>query len=433
MTAPGFTGKLPSRGDFVDRGLPPGQRRVFEDWASSLMATVAEGGGASTDAFDRMAPWCFQIGHGVPVVGGIAGVVLPSRDSVGRRAPLIAAGPASPDGAPGWFAAAALELGTLIEDAGPPDAVAEVLALLGPPPDAVQPDGGAWWPLGSTTAIHAPPGLIPPHGLPDLLSRRMPATGRLSVPDGPVVTFRSKRSSLPGSRGENQDADRGDDERGLWVVCDGVGGEAGGAEAARLVADALLRLDLPQDADGREDAVLAALERLHAEPAARGHGKTTVVAAMATDAGLRLVWVGDSRAYLVDGERFEPLTRDHSLVQLRVDRGELTPAEAAVHPARNVLLQAVGQEGVGLDPGRADVVVRRDQTVLLCTDGVHGVLPAATLAALVRHPDAAAAVDAIAEAVEQAGAPDNHTVCLLRCGAAPRRFVPLGPDGGRRA
>lgn len=144
------------------------------------------------------------------------------------------------------------------------------------------------------------------------------------------------------------------------------------------------------------------------------------------------MWVGDSRAYLADGERFEPLTRDHSLVQLRVDRGELTAEEAAAHPARNVLLQAIGQEGAALDPGRADVVVRRGQTVLLCTDGVHGVLPAAALAEMVRHPDAAAAVDAVAEAVERAGAPDNHTVCLLRCGAVPRRFAPLGSVEGRR-
>lgn len=153
MTVVGLFGKLPAHGDFVRRGLPDGFCAAFDGWAAAGVVAAHDALGARFEAVWDAAPaWRFALPAGACGPDAVAGVMLCSRDAVGRRFPLVVA--ALPSAAAGWFA--------LAEGAARADAVdADALAATLPVPDAadgeVPADG--WW-----TAD--PPGLS--WGLPAL-------------------------------------------------------------------------------------------------------------------------------------------------------------------------------------------------------------------------------------------------------------------------
>jgi protein phosphatase len=124
--------------------------------------------------------------------------------------------------------------------------------------------------------------------------------------------------------------------------------------------------------------------------------------------------VGDSRAYIITEESFDQLTRDHSLVQRLQELGQLSAAEAAIHPQRNVLYRAIGQ-GEGLE---VDVDSRRlppGATLLLCSDGLWGLVPDDRILSIVRqHNTLQAACEALVAAANAAGGPDNITAVMVK-------------------
>jgi protein phosphatase len=141
--------------------------------------------------------------------------------------------------------------------------------------------------------------------------------------------------------------------------------------------------------------------------------------------------VGDSRAYRVHDGALEQVTRDHSVVQLLVELGELTPEQAENHPQRHVIVKALRGEG---DAVAADVRllpgVPGDRW-MVCSDGVSDVVPDEVIAAaLTQSPSPEAAVDALVDAALAAGGPDNVTcvVADVRAGlpAAERPALLLG-------
>jgi serine/threonine protein phosphatase PrpC len=213
---------------------------------------------------------------------------------------------------------------------------------------------------------------------------------------------------------------------GLFIVADGMGGhergERASSVAARTVAyEVTQRIYLgiinefhTDDRAPLQDVVLEALvEANRAVGHAVGEGGTTGTVALVFNDQLILGHVGDSRAYLITNARLEQVTRDHSLVQRLQELGQLTPAEAAVHPQRNVLYRAIGQ-GEGLE---VDVNMHRLTTgmkILLCSDGLWGLVnDNLMLDIILSAPDMQIACNRLVEAANQAGGPDNITALLV--------------------
>lgn len=219
----------------------------------------------------------------------------------------------------------------------------------------------------------------------------------------------------------------------LLAVADGMGGTSGGDVASRLavdaVADSLERAALESLGEASaspatllRDAVAEAHARIQAfaadQPWLQGMG-TTLTAAVVSHGRLAVAQVGDSRAYLLRGERIIQLTRDQTWVQEMIDAGTLTPEQARTSPRRNLLLQALGSTS-GLSVPVAEEPLRPGDILLLCSDGLCGILTDARILRIVL--DAPTLRDACRELVKEAndaGGPDNITVLLAEPRARP--------------
>ena len=173
----------------------------------------------------------------------------------------------------------------------------------------------------------------------------------------------------PGSReGDNQDAVGWDEEHQLWFVADGMGGYSRGQEASRLVKETLLAQIGQMDLSA---AVLKAHEVVR-EAAAQGTGDhrmgSTVVCAQISSGNCRIVWVGDSRAYLWRQGTLQRLTRDHSFVEALRETEPLTETQMRSHPNASVVLQTLGM-GTPV-PSERTQKLRRGDWIVLCSDGV---------------------------------------------------------------
>lgn len=215
----------------------------------------------------------------------------------------------------------------------------------------------------------------------------------------------------------------------LAAVADGMGGHERGEVASRLVARALgdsiatglsraplEGLDLGSNtlADLLQSGVAAATARLSE---AGEHGLvemgTTLVAALVTEHGACVANVGDSRAYLIDGEA-QQITTDHSLVQRLVDQGAITPEEAVDHPNRHEIYKMLGF-GRPAQPDLFALPLQPGDVLLLCSDGLSNlVAPAELAAAFDTRPNLGQAVDGLIRLALERGAPDNVTALAVR-------------------
>lgn len=231
-------------------------------------------------------------------------------------------------------------------------------------------------------------------------------------------------------------------ERGLlFLVADGMGGAAAGELASAMAADLIhghlagtwAQETTPPSPDRfarclREAVELANLQ-IHgytkAHPEVRGMGTTATVAGVLGQM-LYLAQIGDSRAYLVREGTAVQLTKDQSLAQRLVDAGELTEAEAATSPRKNIILQALGP-----DPQvKVDLTVQElaaGDLLVLCSDGLSNLVPRDEVAELSRaHGALETLAGALIDLANTRGGPDNITVVLARFeGAAlpPARTV----------
>ena len=215
----------------------------------------------------------------------------------------------------------------------------------------------------------------------------------------------------------NEDSVAAFPERCLWVVADGMGGHEGGDWASATLAAAIGRTQRTDDLDDAvrqcADAIHAANAAIWQEAARRGASMgTTVVALVMVGRRFAVLWAGDSRAYLLRGGALVQVTRDHSQVQAMVDRGLLSPEDAADHPMGHVLSRAVGvQESL-----EVDVVVDEiapDDLFLLTSDGVHGVLAPAEITRLLGANAVAEVPDALVTRGMECGSTDNLTAIAV--------------------
>ena len=169
----------------------------------------------------------------------------------------------------------------------------------------------------------------------------------------------------------NEDAIGWSEEQGLWFVADGMGGHVGGQRASQIVKDTLINSDI----ENLQERVLSAHDAIRAAAAEEvelvGMG-STVVAVQIRDKQCKLVWVGDSRAYLWRNNELRQLSRDHSLVQSLLDIGEIDAEQADDFPQKNVITQSLGVEQP--KPGVEVEWLVHDDWLLLCSDGLSGEL-----------------------------------------------------------
>lgn len=218
-------------------------------------------------------------------------------------------------------------------------------------------------------------------------------------------------------RDHNEDSYCVREGEGLWAVADGMGGHEGGEWASGEIVKALENIDLPKDFDAAQDAIAEAIgaanRRIVAQARVRGRQMgSTVVALLLRDARYAILWVGDSRAYVLRGGALIQLSRDHSQVQEMVDRGIMRPEEAAGHPMGHILSRAVGvRDEVAVD--RATGEIEPGDVFLLCSDGLHGYVDKADIVRLLAHGTPDEASNDLVEITLANGAPDNVTVIAV--------------------
>jgi len=205
----------------------------------------------------------------------------------------------------------------------------------------------------------------------------------------------------------------------LFVVADGMGGAQAGEVASRLAAETFAA-GLPDTGTSEqrlEERVRAANRRIHEvsrqDRTLNGMG-TTITAAYLDGDELSLAHVGDSRAYLLRDGELTRLTRDHTLVEELVRRGELTEQEAAEHPQRSIITRALGPEP-DIDIDLHTHRVHAGDVLLLCSDGLTGMIGEDDVEDLLTG--AATLADAgrrLVHAANEAGGRDNITVVLFR-------------------
>ena len=205
----------------------------------------------------------------------------------------------------------------------------------------------------------------------------------------------------------------------LLAIADGMGGHAAGEVASSVAISALAGLDteLPQDQmlSSLGAAVAQANNRLHEmsieDPSVEGMG-TTLTALLWSKGTIAICHIGDSRAYLLRDGDFHQITRDHTLVQSLVDDGRLSPAQAATHPQRSLVMRAL-QSGTEAEPDLSLIEAKAGDRYLLCSDGLSDVVSDDTMrTTLVQESDLEKAVARLIDLAMRGGGPDNIT-CIV--------------------
>jgi protein phosphatase len=207
----------------------------------------------------------------------------------------------------------------------------------------------------------------------------------------------------------------------LYVVADGMGGHAGGDIASALATQHVAKIDdVYEDSDQAMASLLDAMREANQTLSdtvdkfgyLAGMG-TTMDAVIFTGDIANIAHIGDSRVYLMRDSQMQQITKDHTWVQQLVDSGRLTEEEALVHPRRNVILRVLGDTSEEPEFDIHQIEVRPGDRLLLCSDGLCGVVPTALIEENMRVANLDEAIELLIDEAKEYGAPDNVTVLLL--------------------
>jgi PPM family protein phosphatase len=224
-------------------------------------------------------------------------------------------------------------------------------------------------------------------------------------------------------RTNNEDYCYVDGERGLYVLADGMGGARAGEHASRLAVETVaetVRNSPQRDSQililATEEANRRVIEAASNDPGLEGMG-TTLVTALDLGGELAIASVGDSRAYLLNGGGLRLITEDQTWVN-EVGRPLGLDEECLRnHPMRHVLTMAIGAS-TPLTVNHYRIPLGVGDIVMLCSDGLHGVLDPTAMEGILRQSRHGAPLEAggrkLVDAAKNAGGPDNVTVVLLR-------------------
>jgi serine/threonine protein phosphatase PrpC len=215
---------------------------------------------------------------------------------------------------------------------------------------------------------------------------------------------------------------------GFYIIADGMGGHehgevASGVSVRAMASYVVHKLYLPLFGISGDQAD-ESIQEIMQEGVFQAHrvilkeasgGGTTLTAALILGDQMTITHVGDSRAYIIypDG-RMQTLTHDHTLVKRLEELGQISAEEAAIHPQRNVLYRALGQ-GEPFEPDIATFPVPRGSHLLMCSDGLWGVVSERELFNTVStSPNPQLACQSLIDAANSAGGPDNISVVIVR-------------------
>jgi protein phosphatase len=231
-------------------------------------------------------------------------------------------------------------------------------------------------------------------------------------------------SDLGRKRSSNEDSFGYSVERGVYVVCDGMGGAAAGEIASSLAVEELMHLLAGDSApasprDNAERAIAAANKAIYSR-AQRNHKLsgmgTTMVVLLAEDRRVWIFNIGDSRAYRLRKRRLEQVTLDHSHVEEQVRLGRMTEAEALRSPLRNIITRALGTQ-IQVTPDVFELEAEPGDLFLLCSDGLTRELSDSLLESLLCIDLPLDELCArLVNAANKAGGHDNITCLLVRAG-----------------
>ena len=230
-------------------------------------------------------------------------------------------------------------------------------------------------------------------------------------------------------RAENQDsfATGEVNENLAWaVVCDGMGGHAGGSTASKMAVECISerikstlheKMSVQSVRNMLESAILFANARIFNSacdnPSLKGMG-TTVVAAVCTGNTAVVAWAGDSRCYHFANGSITQITKDHSFVQQLVDSGSITPEEANEHPMKNIITRALGlDDDVQVDFTDIEFAVSGDEKLILCTDGLTNPVSDKIIAECVSDGDCGDQAEMLVDLANKNGGTDNITVAII--------------------
>ncbi|MCL2088374.1 MAG: Stp1/IreP family PP2C-type Ser/Thr phosphatase [Oscillospiraceae bacterium] len=235
------------------------------------------------------------------------------------------------------------------------------------------------------------------------------------------------KTDIGRKRRSNQDTfalHRFDDRAVFALICDGMGGVSGGDVASETARDIILSRVTDGYRPGMESnsvrnllntainaANIAIYEKAQKDPQYADMG-TTADAVIITADTAHIVHVGDSRVYLLEGDRFEKITRDHSVVQELVEEGKITEEQAEKHPDKNYITRALGIES----PPKIDyieIIFNRQSKLLLCTDGLTNQCSADDIADILDKHDAESACEVLVGRANESGGRDNITVVII--------------------
>ena len=244
------------------------------------------------------------------------------------------------------------------------------------------------------------------------------------------------RTDVGRRRKVNEDSFLVSPETSLYAVCDGMGGHNAGEVASRMAIETIsafitrsavekeitwpwgLDANLSFDANRLKTAIRLANARVFQAADNReeltGMG-TTVVTALVSGDTMTVGSAGDSRCYVVRGGELKQLTRDDSWVSAALGEGILNSDDVERHPLRNVITKAVGaRDAIDLDVLEHDL--KPGDLVMLCSDGLHGMVGDQEIAKILQSPPATLEETSarLVEAANEAGGRDNVTVVLLR-------------------
>lgn len=229
------------------------------------------------------------------------------------------------------------------------------------------------------------------------------------------------------SRESNQDAYAVGEfpSEAVWaVVCDGMGGAAGGNIASKLAVKVIsekinssfnTKMRDASIANMLDSAITAAnievFDLADSRPELKGMG-TTVVCAVVRDNTAVIAYAGDSRAYIASKTELNQITTDHSYVQDLVNSGKITPAEAETHPNKNLITRAVGVDK-WIDVDFAVTEINDDETLILCSDGLTNYVSVDEMLEELRDGQYYAFADRLVNRANNNGGGDNITVVAI--------------------
>jgi protein phosphatase len=214
----------------------------------------------------------------------------------------------------------------------------------------------------------------------------------------------------------------------VLVLADGMGGYTGGEAASQAVRDAFRELyrktkRIDNFLAFSTQAIQAALEKMKKYAARDANYQSmgsTLVAVCFTPGSLSVVNVGDSRAYLFHQGAVRQVSFDHSFVAEAVRAGLLSAEEAAVHPKKNQLTQSITPRRTEIKPFYAQLPFEKNDVVLLCSDGLWGVVSESMIQSIVIELPVQHAAEKLVKVANSRGGPDNISVIIARhAGAVP--------------